>query len=209
MVMRVLFAHGFEGAPNGGKPTYMMDQLGWDVVAPVMSSKGWNIEQETNVLLDYIDDPDIEPFDLIAGSSMGGLAAANASALRPDVDFAVLLIAPAFGLDEMWRNRLTVEEMRVWEISGGRMYQGFELNIRLGWDFMVTAEEMSWPNLNHPTIILHGTEDDVVPIENSRKVLNNQSNVIQLIEIEDGHRMQKSTEYFEPSARQCLDVLKT
>tara|TARA_B100001996_G_scaffold107162_1_gene80902 strand:+ start:2268 stop:2891 length:624 start_codon:yes stop_codon:yes gene_type:complete len=206
--MRVLFAHGFEGAPNGGKPTYMIEQLGWDVVTPVMSSKGWNIEQETNVLLDYIDDPGIEPFDLIAGSSMGGLAAANASALRPDADFGVLLIAPAFGLEEMWRNRLTAEEMRVWEISGGRVYEGFELNIRLNWDFMTTAKLMSWPKLNHPTVILHGIADDVVPIENSQRVATDQSNVIQLMEIEDGHRMQKSTEYFEEAARYCLDSLR-
>ena len=47
--MRVLFAHGFEGSPDGGKPTYMIEELGWDVVAPVMSEKGWNIEQETAV----------------------------------------------------------------------------------------------------------------------------------------------------------------
>ena len=43
--MKVLFAHGFEGAPDGGKPTYMREELGWDVVAPVMSANGWNIEQ--------------------------------------------------------------------------------------------------------------------------------------------------------------------
>ena len=53
--MRVLFAHGFEGTPNGGKPTYMAEVLGWDVTSPVMSDKGWNIEQETEVLLELID----------------------------------------------------------------------------------------------------------------------------------------------------------
>ncbi len=79
--MKVLFAHGFEGTPDGGKPTYMREELGWDVVAPVMSDHGWNIEQQTSVLLELID---AEEFDLVAGSSMGGLAAANASQLRPE-----------------------------------------------------------------------------------------------------------------------------
>ena len=32
--MRVLFAHGFEGGPEGSKPTYMRDVLGWDVTSP-------------------------------------------------------------------------------------------------------------------------------------------------------------------------------
>ena len=201
MKMRVLFAHGFEGAPDGGKPTYMSEVLGWDVVAPVMSEKGWNIEQETDVLLDYIDAGN---FDLIAGSSMGGLAAANASALRPDAEFGLLLIAPAFGLAEMWHNRLTAAEMVEWERKDAYAYQGFELNISLGWDFMQTADKMSWPELNHPTVILHGTQDDIVPIENSRLVAQRNSNVVALMEIEDSHRMQEAKGHFAKAAEMCL-----
>lgn len=201
MKMRVLFAHGFEGAPDSGKPTYMSEVLGWDVVAPVMSEKGWNIEQETEVLLDYIDGGD---FDLIAGSSMGGLAAANASALRPDAQFGLLLIAPAFGLAEMWHNRLSPPEMAEWEREDAYAYRGFELNISLGWDFMRTADKMSWPELNHPTVILHGTQDDIVPIENSRLVAQRNSNVVALMEIEDSHRMQEAKGHFAKAAEMCL-----
>jgi pimeloyl-ACP methyl ester carboxylesterase len=204
--MRVLFAHGFEGTPNGGKPTHMIEELGWDVVAPVMSEKGWNIEQETAVLLAHIDSSD---FDLIAGSSMGGLAAANASALRPDATFGLLLIAPAFGLSEMWHNRLSILEMAEWEKKDAYAYQGFELDISMGWDFMQTAERMSWPKLNHPTVILHGNQDDVVPIENSRRVADNDENVIALMEIEDGHRMQEAKTHFSKAAEICLNAFKT
>ena len=114
MKMKVLFAHGFEGTPNGGKPTYMREELGWDVVAPVMSANGWNIEQETRELMEHLDS---EKFDLVAGSSMGGLAAANASRLRPEMKFGLLLIAPAFGLAEMWYNRLSADEMKQWEMG--------------------------------------------------------------------------------------------
>ena len=203
--MRVLFAHGFEGAPDGGKPTYMHEELGWEIVAPVMSSNGWNIEQETNVLLDHID---AEDFDLIAGSSMGGLAAANASRLRPDAKFGLLLIAPAFGLAEMWKNRLSTEDMELWQENDAYLYRGFELEMTLGWDFMETAEEMSWPKLNHSTVILHGTEDDVVPIENSRRIADNDDNVIALMELDDGHRMQQSKAYFAQAAELCLNSQK-
>ena len=206
MMMRVLFAHGFEGSPNGGKPTHMIEELGWDVVAPVMSANGWNIEQETEVLLELIDSGD---FDLIVGSSMGGLAAANASALRPDAAFGVLLIAPAFGLEEMWHERLTTSEMTNWEQQDAYPYKGFELEMTLGWDFMQTASRMSWPQLNHPTVILHGIQDDVVPIENSRRVAQQQANVIELMELDDGHRMQESKPHFQRAAEMCLDKLRT
>ena len=204
--MQVLFAHGFEGSPNGGKPTHMIEELGWDVVAPVMSVKGWNIEQETEVLLELIDSDD---FDLIVGSSMGGLAAANASELRPDATFGVLLIAPAFGLEEMWHKRLSISEMEYWEKKDEYPYKGFELEMTLGWDFMQTASRMSWPQLNHPTVILHGIQDDVVPIENSRRVIREQANVIELMELDDGHRMQEAKPHFQRAAEMCLDKLRT
>ena len=206
--MRVLFAHGFEGTPNGGKPTHMIDELGWDVVAPVMSMNGWNIEQETDVLLAHID---AEDFDIVAGSSMGGLAAANASALRPDAKFGLLLIAPAFGLAEMWRSSLPTEKMAEWEGTDARAYHhhGFGHDITLNWGFMQTADKMSWPKLNHPTVILHGTQDDIVPIENSRRIADTDENVIALMEIEDGHRMQEAKDHFSKAAEICLDALKT
>jgi pimeloyl-ACP methyl ester carboxylesterase len=121
-----------------------------------MSANGWNIEQETRVLLEHLDAGD---FDLVVGSSMGGLAAANASALRPDASFGLLLIAPAFGLAEMWHDRLSPSEMKQWQETDAYEYRGFELEMTLGWDFMQTAERMSWPELNHPTVILHGIQD--------------------------------------------------
>mgnify|MGYP001178744191 CR=1 FL=1 len=205
MMLRVLFAHGFEGAPDGGKPTYMREELGWDVVAPVMSANGWNIEQETSVLLEYIDSGD---FDIVAGSSMGGLAAANASRLRPEKGFGLLLIAPAFGLAEMWHNRLSIEEMNQWELSNAYTYRGFELEMNLDWDFMKTAELMSWPNLEHPTVILHGLQDDVVPIEHSRRIAASESNVISMLELEDGHRMQQAKAHFARAVELCLNSQK-
>ena len=200
--MKVLFAHGFEGSPDGGKPTYMREELGWDVVAPVMSENGWNIEQQTSVLLELIDSAE---FDLVAGSSMGGLAAANASHLRPNMKFGLLLIAPAFGLEEMWNNRLSADEMSHWKASNAYQYRGFELEMILGWDFMQTAKQMSWPKLNHPTTILHGTQDDVVPIEYSRIIAEREVNVIAMMELDDGHRMQQSKTHFVQAAELCLN----
>ena len=69
---------------------------------------------------------------------------------------------------------------------------------------MQTADKMSWPKLNHSTVILHGIQDDIVPIENSRRVASTNANVVALMEIEDGHRMQEAKEHFAKAAEMCL-----
>lgn len=183
----MLFAHGFEGSPTGSKPTYMMEALGWDVTAPKMSELGWSIASQTEVLIRLLDKGD---FDLVIGSSMGGLAAANASSMRPQTETRLLLIAPAFGLAENWEG-MQEAGRSAWKTTGERRYTGYELDIVLPWEFMESAEKMSWPRPAHPTAIMHGKYDEVVPISFSRKVAEGCENVI-LHETDDSHRMKDS-----------------
>jgi pimeloyl-ACP methyl ester carboxylesterase len=76
------------------------------------------------------------------------------------------------------------------ENRGFRPYfhHGLNKEIKLNWDFMISAQKMSWPEIKHPTVIIHGLSDEIVPIESSRKVAESSSNV-ELIEVEDGHRL--------------------
>jgi pimeloyl-ACP methyl ester carboxylesterase len=64
---------------------------------------------------------------------------------------------------------------------------------------------MSWPNLHHPAVIIHGTQDDIVPIESSRKV-STSNPTVELIEVEDGHRLAESM-HFIPLAVQRVMTL--
>ena len=68
---------------------------------------------------------------------------------------------------------------------------------------MVSAKRMSWPEINHSTVIIHGVSDDIVPIESSRKVAKSNSNV-ELIEIEDGHRLVNSLQFIPIAAEKVL-----
>ena len=188
--MRVLFAHGFEGTPHGSKPSYMKEALGWEVTAPKMSELGWSIANQTEVLTRLIDENE---FDIVIGSSMGGLAAANASSMRPDEDFVLILMAPAFGLAENWEG-MEDTGRNAWKTTGERRYTGFELDIMLPWEFMEAAEKMSWPIPLHPTAIMHGKNDEVVPISFSRKVEKECSNVT-LHEFDDTHRLKDSMRF--------------
>jgi pimeloyl-ACP methyl ester carboxylesterase len=199
--MKVIFAHGFEGSTTGSKPTYMKNDLRWDVNAVNMPKLGWNIENQTQNLLEAIDStPDLE---LLVGSSMGGLAAANASQLRPERKFKVILLAPAFGLQGLWEDRLDEAQMTHWQETQSYNYVGFDLNIFLGWDFMRTAKRMSWPIVAHPTAIIHGREDTVVPIGNSRRAAELSPAIQSVMEVDDEHRLKNSIPCI-PSAFELL-----
>jgi len=177
----------------------MKEALGWKVTAPKMSELGWSIASQTDVLIKYLDEGE---YDLVVGSSMGGLAAANASSMRPREDIRLLLIAPAFGLAENWEG---MEETgrSAWKTTGERRYTGFELDIVLPWEFMESAEKMSWPIPTHPTAIMHGRFDEVVPISHSRKIDESCENVT-LYETDDGHRMKDSLSLIQEIASELM-----
>jgi hypothetical protein len=178
----------------------MREALGWEVTAPKMSELGWSIASQTEVLIRHLDKG---AFDLVVGSSMGGLAAANASSMRPQVETRLLLIAPAFGLAENWEG---MEEAgrSAWKTTGERRYTGYELDIVLPWEFMESAEKMSWPIPAHPTAILHGKYDEVVPISFSRKVAEGYENV-NLLETDDSHRMKESLRFIPEVVSKLMD----
>jgi len=77
-----------------------------------------------------------------------------------------------------------------WREEGIRRYSGFELEIDLGWDFMEAARRMSWPEIKHQTTIIHGSKDDVVPLEVSQRVSKG-SDLVDLVVIDDDHRMKE------------------
>ena len=170
----------------------MKEACGWDVTAPKMSEIGWSIASQTAVLIKHLEEGE---YDLVVGSSMGGLAAANASSMRPDQKIRLLLMAPAFGLAENWED-MGEAGRNAWKTTGERRYTGFELDIVLPWEFMESAERMSWPIPAHPTAIIHGRYDEVIPISHSRKVDESCDNVT-LYETDDGHRMKDSLSHIQ------------
>lgn len=201
--LKVLWAHGLEGSPNGSKPKWIKENLGWDVISIDMSKRGWTIGDQTAVVLDKISE--IDDFDLIMGSSYGGLAIANAANKLLDRDMRIVLMAPAFGLAENFQKIAGEKGLDEWENSGYRPYfhHGLNKEIKLNWDFMVSAQEMSWPKINHPTVVIHGISDEIVQIESSRKIAESNSNV-ELIEVEDGHRLGKSLHFIPIAVEKVL-----
>ncbi|PDH23287.1 MAG: hypothetical protein CND29_03575 [Marine Group II euryarchaeote MED-G36] len=201
--MKVLWAHGLEGRPDGTKPTYLANELGWDVVSPEMNSQGWAIAEHVSIVIQAIEEnPDLE---VIMGSSYGGLAVANAAARMTNSSLRLVLLAPAFGLAENFRNTVGVEGIIEWEETDSYAYfhHGFGHEVNFSWDFMTSADEMSWPKIKHPTTIIHGVNDDIVPIDYSRQIAAN-NDMIELIEVEDGHRLSESLHYIPLAVERVL-----
>lgn len=103
---------------------------------------------------------------LVVGSSLGGLIATHVAVRRPDLVRGLCLLAPAFGLMANLERRLDAEG-RLWTSNG----IGFVVAAHVLADARALAkEEPGLPTrLRAPTLVVHGTADDVVPTAGSER----------------------------------------
>ena len=113
----------------------------------------------------------IRPLVLV-GSSMGGIAALWYAALHPGAVALVFAIAPAFRMAARFAASLSMAERRRWKGGRVREIPVGEDALEIGWG-IVRDEERYSPErlavaLETPSLLLHGAEDAVVPVELSR-----------------------------------------
>lgn len=186
-----LFAHGFEGVPQGRKAQYL-GELGYEVVAPRMTEKGWTFEDQVSVLLEAIDArPDLRR---AVGSSMGAFALAVAAARRPDRDLRLVLLAPAVGLHQTWAARLGEDGMARWAERGtlDHHHHGVGREVALPYVLWTQCRDHAGVALVHPTVIVHGLHDDTIPVENALALARRSPGVRRLYAVDDGHRLLES-----------------
>lgn len=94
----------------------------------------------------------------VVGSSLGGLVAAHVAARRPELVRRLALLAPAFGLLPRLAERLDPMG-RMWTNQG----QGFRVEPHVLADAREIDEHGLPVRLRVPTLVVHGTGDDVVP----------------------------------------------
>ena len=95
---------------------------------------------------------------IVVGSSLGGLVGAHAAAARPDLVRALALLAPALGLMGNLADRLDPQG-RLWTREG----RGFVVEARVLADARSLDEKGLPGRLCIPTLVVHGTDDDVIP----------------------------------------------
>jgi pimeloyl-ACP methyl ester carboxylesterase len=135
------------------------------------------------------------PFSAInlVGSSMGGLTALWYSAMKPGSAKANILIAPAFEMAGRFLLALGPQKAQQWRQEGKIRLQTDYSEFDLGYSFV--EDESHYPiaslvgKLETPTLILHGSDDEFVPCQLSRRFAS-RVDVVKLVEIEGGdHRL--------------------
>ena len=179
--MRVLYLHGFASGPRSKKGVAVEARLAargiaverLDLRVPSLErlSLGAAIERTRAA----IDGPTI-----LIGSSLGGLTATLVAEHEPRV-IALALLAPAFDFASRVRARVGPDGwLDVHDYTTG-------LPARVHGDFAREAEALGgWPDVHVPTLIVHGSRDEVVPVELSRRYVAAHP-AVRLIEVDDGH----------------------
>ena len=199
--MDCIFAHGFEGRPDGKKPTHLKALLGGQVIAPSMHTQGWTFEGHVSVVLEQLDkNPDIT---LLAGSSMGGFASAVAASRRAEREIKLLLFAPAFGIHRNWAKQRGELGMAQWQQMGffRHFHHGVQSEIEIPYAFWEECRDQDGLTVEHSAVIIHGLHDDIVPLENVVEVARRSSGVERMILVNDDHRLHDSLQAMEEGLR--------
>ena len=97
---------------------------------------------------------------VVVGSSLGGLVAAHAAAARPDLVERLALLAPAFGLMPNIRRQLDQDGFL--HTSDG---PSFFVAPRVRDDAEALDERGLPARVRVPTLVVHGTADDTIPLQ--------------------------------------------
>jgi uncharacterized protein len=136
-------------------------------------------------LRQYILDRELTDVCLI-GSSMGGLVGLNYAHRYGGVAH-LLLLSPALTYLSGERVGVSLEQ---WQADGvGELFHyGFNRPVRLRYDLEVDGRfYQTPPPPPTPITIIHGTQDEVVPITASRDYARTFPDQVQLIEVTAGH----------------------
>jgi len=201
----VVFAHGFGSVRSGEKSAALASECarrGWAFAACDFRGHGESDGEMRELLGSRL----LEDLDAITGeaarragrelflfgSSMGGWAAAWFAARRPERVAACAFLAPAFRFPEFIR--LTDAEREAWRRTGRHHFRNEFLDVELGYGLAAEGQQFRFETLaaqfRTPSIIFHGTADDVVPPSVSVEFAKASAAEIELHLIEGGdHRL--------------------
>jgi pimeloyl-ACP methyl ester carboxylesterase len=195
---RWLYLHGFASGPASAKGVWLAEHFAkMGVTVERLDLRRPSMEHlRLSAMIAHVREAIGGPDDraVILGSSLGGLTAARVAEEDARV-CSLVLLAPAFRMEERWRDRLGPDEWEAWRTTGFYETKDHALGGMAKVDFgfaedvaRVDARGGGWPDVRVPTLVVHGKRDDVVRIAGSREWAAGKRHV-RLVEVDDGHEL--------------------
>ena len=189
--MKYIYLHGFASSPDSAKARYIRDRFLEKQIAlsiPDLNQNNFSdltLTRQINQVSQAFSDGTVT----LIGSSLGGLTAAWLGEKYPQIERLVLL-APAFDFLSHYLARLGPEAVQNWQESGflSVYHYAEKRSLPLSYQFILDSENYSDHSLRRsiPTLILHGQQDEVIPLTASQKYAQSRS-WVELIELDSDH----------------------
>ena len=196
--MEYIYLHGFASSPKSSKAQYLRDRFAEKEID--LNILDLNQGDFSNLTLTRQIEQTVSAFPdksipiTLIGSSFGALTCAWVAQKHIQVK-RLILLAPAFGFPQSWYSRLEPNQIQKWQESGvlSIYHYGEGKKIPLKYRFLQDANSYPISELKRslPTLIIHGVNDDVVPIQVSRDYAAQHSQV-KLIELNSDHGLNDS-----------------
>lgn len=191
----VLYLHGFGSSPDGVKGRAILQGLradGVPVVAPRLADPDEFLDFTVSRSLGRARHGLFER-TLLVGSSLGGWTG-TLLAREDDRVKELVLLCPAFRFSERWLKRMPSSERARWEREQALEFEvGHPPQMRpLSFGFVRDAAQHDGqvqPRV--PTTVFHGSQDEVVPLEDVVCTVGRQSKVTLRV-VEDDHGLSRS-----------------
>ncbi len=172
-----LYLHGLASSPGSKKAAWLASRLaeeGWHLHVPdlnVPTFEGMNVTAQVaqvEAAVDGVAAPGERV--LLIGSSLGALSTLVYACRHPERVEKVLLVAPALGFLPQKLAELAGSTYALWDARGYLEVEHYDGVVRrLGFQLARDSEQYDFAALvpDCPTLIVHGTADEVVPYRNS------------------------------------------
>ncbi len=190
----VVYLHGFASGPGSKKARFFGERFAArDVPFAVPDLAAGDFSRLTlSGQLQVVENAIAGRVVCLMGSSMGGYLAALYAAAHPARVRRLVLMAPAFDFASRWPQRLGEPAFGEWERTGSLsvFHYGAGQPATVGFGLYLDAlEHPPFPSVTQPTLVFHGSRDDVVPVELSERFATGLEAQVQLRRFDSDHEL--------------------
>ncbi|MEC8022621.1 MAG: alpha/beta hydrolase [Myxococcota bacterium] len=210
----IVYLHGFASSENSHKGTTLRARLAdvTELHTPNMNRPSFE-ELTYSGMLSYLDSldanlPESARWYLI-GSSLGGYVAARWAELHPERVERLVLLCPAIDMVSRWRELLGGPMVYVlWKRNGAFFFPDHNDEpkpVHFGIIEDAQTKHPARPKIQCPTVIVHGSKDETVPLAFSEEYAATYPDV-RLEVVDDDHNLIDSLDVIERVVREHFEL---